>query len=105
MITCVRAQDCWKELYIWHHLEAHLLECSNFRELFFKMLQILSHEQMQAFAMTLWSLWTSRNYKLWENQSEGRAEVLFRGSSMLLSWEDAIKRRGQMQANHNTEVR
>lgn len=83
LITCPKAQECWRGVQLWHHLEAHLLDCDSFATLFFKMTQLLTSQQLQTLAMTLWSLWTSRNSQLWEGHRESTGEVLCRGVLLL----------------------
>lgn len=88
-LTCTRTQACWEDIQLWTILEPQLLLHKTFRELFFRVIQLLEPELQTAFAMTLWSLRVSLNTKLWEGKDETVAEVLLRGCSTWNVWSAA----------------
>lgn len=58
-------------------------------EIIFALLQDLSHAQAQLFATVVWSLWTSRNLRLWQNVTETAQAILEHGRQLLFKWREA----------------
>lgn len=49
----------------------------------------LDDENLESFAMNLWSLWMGRNSRLWEDKKDTSAKILHRGHSILNAWKEA----------------
>jgi len=49
----------------------------------FNMLSTLSPVQSALFATIMWSIWKSRNLKLWQHKTETNAQVLGRTTTLL----------------------
>lgn len=43
--------------------------------------------------MTLWSIWRSRNQRIWESIDERPATIMWRGKTLLEEWERAQSKR------------
>ncbi len=71
-------------------------------EIIFALLQELSKEQAEQFAMNLWSLWKSRNLRIWQNVSETCQAITIRASQLLQQWRVANEKK-QMRQNTNIQ--
>jgi hypothetical protein len=73
------------------------------------LLQELSHAQAELFASVLWTLWKSRNMRLWQNETETSQAILERARQLLVNWRVANRKRQQgggtaMSTDRNTAV-
>jgi len=68
----------------------------------FTLLQQLDASQQQLFVVTLWSIWKSRNNKVWNNAVETTQQIGERAEAFLTSWKNAqrIKPRSQVTGRH-----
>jgi len=63
-----------------------LLAANDFTTLLFDLLDRLSSQQQHLAAMLLWSLWKSRNTKLWETMDTSSTFILSRAKDTLQEW-------------------
>lgn len=85
-LDCPSSNICWQKLNLWHIIEPFLLVSNDFSALFFQVIKHLSAENVSIFAMTLWSIWKSRNLKLWESTQEEPHIILSRAMEVHKGW-------------------
>lgn len=75
---CPFAVQTWQVAGLWHTVMTEIQQSISAEAAIFSLLQTLHNELQQRFAAVLWSLWKHRNNKLWQNENETAAQVIFR---------------------------
>lgn len=86
LLTCARSQRCWEEVGLWAIIETYLAQVGEFKDLFFVMANKLVQEKVRQFVMTLWSIWASRNDKVWNNVHETPTQIVARANVVWSDW-------------------
>nr|ABN08723.1 Polynucleotidyl transferase, Ribonuclease H fold [Medicago truncatula] len=84
--VCAKAMDCWKNIGLHVVLSELLPLANNFTTLLFDFMHRLCSQQQQAAGMLLWSLWKSRNIKLWDSTDTTTAITISRAKDTLHEW-------------------
>ncbi|GAU38127.1 hypothetical protein TSUD_318140 [Trifolium subterraneum] len=84
---CDTVKQAWYNTGLWPIIQQRLTGDNNMAELVFSILQVLASEQMSIFVTVLWSMWQSRNNKLWRNQTETASAVYDRACTVLTEWQ------------------
>lgn len=61
----------------------------NFSAVFFSVFASLNASDGVAWCMSLWSLWKSRNERVWENKNAKAATIIWVGNKLFIEWTDA----------------
>src|SRR4030067_946497 len=86
---CPFSVQVWQQTGLWHDIQHAMNSSSSASDTIFAILQKLSDEHSQHFAVVLWSIWKHRNLKLWQDASETGAQVLGRAIHMIEDWREA----------------
>jgi len=84
--VCSKAITCWDLLGLGNLVHELLQTADDFTALLFEFLRRLSLTQQQSAAMLLWSLWKSRNFKLWDALDTSSAFTVSRARDTLQEW-------------------
>jgi hypothetical protein len=63
-LSCADIVSCWRKLGLWPTLKALMDNAESFYDVFVKVLQILTTDQIVLLAMTSWSIWRKRSLQL-----------------------------------------
>lgn len=83
---CPFAVQTWQVAGLWHTVMTEIQQSISAEAAIFSLLQTLHNELQQRFAAVLWSLWKHRNNKLWQNENETAAQVIFRAQNLMEGW-------------------
>lgn len=83
---CPKAISFWELLGVDHIIRDLLLTANNCAAMFFDLLDRLQPQQQTLVAMTLWSLWKSRNSKLWDASDTTPSFTVTRAKDTLNEW-------------------
>ncbi|MCH98722.1 ribonuclease H protein, partial [Trifolium medium] len=89
LLSCEAVRQVWQRSGFLNIIQQHLTVNNNIAELVFSILQVLTAEQCSLFSTVLWSLWQSRNNKLWRSQVETASAVFDRACTVLTDWQMA----------------
>jgi len=64
---CNKVEEVWVEAGLWNFIQDKLEIADGFVDLFFQLLELLYHDSLHMFAMTMWCIWKRRNEKLWDD--------------------------------------
>jgi len=78
MYDCPRARKVWQDCLLISKVNSVMLRNNTTAEIIFVLLQERSCVQTELFATVLWSLWKSRNLRLWQNVTETSQTILDR---------------------------
>ena len=84
--VCPKAISCWELIGVCHIIQDLLLNADNFASMLFDLIDRLSTQQQALVAMTLWSLWKSRNAKLWESTDTSPSYIVTNANDSLNEW-------------------
>lgn len=109
LFDCPRATKVWQDSLLLSKVNSVMLRNNTAAEFIFALLQELSHDQAELFAPVLWSLWKSRNLRLWQNVTETSQAILERAKQLLANWRIANRKRQQgggtaMSTDSNTAL-
>lgn len=88
-IHCAKATACWESLGIFPLLIDIAATHASIGVVFFVALNVLAGTDREAWCMTLWSLWHSRNAHIWENKQDNALDIVWVGNQLLNSWQEA----------------
>jgi len=101
--SCIKCEDLHEDSYhvflraagLWNFIEPllHRFDDALEPEIIFSVLQHMPAAQAEMFAMILWSIWKSRNTKLWQQESENNHSIIERAKHLLEGWRTANKKR------------
>ncbi|MCH98629.1 ribonuclease H protein, partial [Trifolium medium] len=89
LIYCDTIKQVWHRTGLWNTIQSRASNNTNMDVLVFSILQVLSAKQSSLFAVVLWSIWQSRNNKLWRSQAETATTVYHRACTVLTDWQMA----------------
>lgn len=95
--VCTKAMDCWDRINLGNHIRELLHRANDFTTMLFDFLDRLPSYQQHAAAMLLWSLWKSRNIKLWDSLDTTTASTVSRAKDTLHEWRCMQRARPQPQ--------
>lgn len=84
--VCSKAATCWNLVGLDNLIRELLGMINNFNVMLFEFFHRLSSTQQQSAAMLLWSLWKSRNSKLWDVMDTSSAFTVSRAKDTLQEW-------------------
>lgn len=61
----------------------------DFSVVFFSVLAVLNEHEKTASCMTLWSIWQSRNDRVWENKNMDAMSIVWTGNKLFSEWNAA----------------
>lgn len=96
LVTCPKSESTWRSLKLWNGIVHQIQVADTFCYVFFHVLSSLQTEDRRTWAMTLWSLWRSRNQKIWEGVDERPVTIVLRGKTLLEEWEKARNQQVQV---------
>jgi hypothetical protein len=88
-MSCNINKQVWYKTGLSNMIQQSVTNNNNMAKLVFSILQVLSAEQSSILATTIWSMWQSRNNKLWRNQTETMSTVYNRACTILTEWQMA----------------
>lgn len=77
IFECPFATRVWNMTGFWHTIHDALGTTASTIKDIFLLVEILTIEQRQIFAATLWSLWKHRNLKVWEMSQMNRKTIQY----------------------------
>nr|ABD28710.1 Polynucleotidyl transferase, Ribonuclease H fold [Medicago truncatula] len=98
---CRTAIDVWNTANVWHLIAPSLSQFDNAPDIIFNLLQKLSASQMESIVTIMWSIWKSRNLKLWQQVSESSVTILERAKHLLEGWRKANHKQGLLGQVHS----
>lgn len=84
--VCHKAMACWNLLGIGGIIQELLHSADSFQQMLFDLFSKLHDQQRQLAAMTLWSLWKSRNLLLWDDNDTTPILTVTRAQDALHEW-------------------
>jgi ribonuclease HI len=84
--VCYKAMACWNLLGIGDIIQELLYSANSFQHMLFDLFSKLHDQQKQLAAMTLWSLWKSRNLLLWDDSDTTPILTITRAQDVLHEW-------------------
>jgi len=85
-LVCSKAIECWDRLGIGNIIREFLTRASNFSAMMFELCTRLKEQDRILAAMTLCSLWKSRNVKLWEATNTTPPSIVTWAHDVLHEW-------------------
>jgi len=76
----------WNAYYFVNHI---LDGYHDIKEVIFKTLQVVQHEDASLFGCIIWSIWKQRNNKIWKEVTDAQSFVFYRAKSLLEDWKAA----------------
>lgn len=86
---CPKARNVWKESHILQDVTRAMQNNNTIAEIVFALLQNLPQNKLEFFVSIVWSIWKSRNLKVWQNVSESWNQVVMRAQQLLDGWKFA----------------
>jgi len=99
---CCTAVGVWRAAGLWPVIEPLLHRFDDAPEIIFAVLQHATAAQQELFATILWSIWKSRNLKLWQQESENNHSIIERAKHLLEGWKSANRKRQVVQQTVTT---
>jgi len=84
--VCSKAVSCWELLGVHNTIHDLLLNANTFTSMFFDLMDKLQTQEQVLVAMTLWSLWKSRNNKLWLASDTSPSSIVTLAKDTLNKW-------------------
>jgi hypothetical protein len=76
----------WRAAGLWQVIEPLLHRFDDAPDIIFQVLQNVTAAQAELFATVLWSIWKSRNLKLWQQENENNSNIIERAKHLLEGW-------------------
>lgn len=64
--SCRRSMSCWNREGLWDAIDSYMDSTENFFDPCFEVCSMLSKPKVVNFVVVLWSIWISRNTKIWD---------------------------------------
>jgi len=93
---CKTAIDAWNAANVWHLIAPSLNQFDNAPDIIFDLLQKLSASQVESIVTIMWSIWKSRNLKLWQQVSKSTVTIMERAKHLLEGWRKAHRKQGSL---------
>lgn len=84
--VCPKASSCWELAQMDSTIRVLLHNVDDFTTLLFTLFDRLSDQQQSLASMILWSIWKSRNSKLWEGSDTSPSIIVQRAKDLLNKW-------------------
>jgi len=97
--VCSKANQCWNLLGLNGTIQARLPSANNFTTMLFALFDRLQVQQLTLTTMTLWSLWKSRNTKLWEAIDTSPSAIVSQAKDRLVEW--GCMQRGKVRSRND----
>jgi len=94
---CCTAVGVWRAAGLWPVIEPLLHRFDDALEIIFYVLEHAAVAQQELFVTILWSIWKSRNLKLWQQESENNHNIIERAKHLLEGWKSANRKRQAVQ--------
>ncbi|XP_024640669.1 uncharacterized protein [Medicago truncatula] len=98
LFDCPKARNVWLNCSMVDKVSSVMLNHNTAAEIILALLKELTKEKFEQFAMNLWSLWKSRNLRIWQNISETCQAISARAQQMLVEWREANMRKQKCSA-------
>ncbi|KEH17822.1 transmembrane protein, putative [Medicago truncatula] len=95
LFDCPRARNVWHHSLLWSKVYLVMWNNNTVADIIFALLGELTQDQSQMFATLLWSIWKSRNLRIWQNTTETTQEIVERARFLLYNWQLANKEKQQ----------
>jgi len=89
---CCTAVGVWRTAGLWNLIEPLLQRYDDAPEIIFHLLENAVQVQAELLATLLWSIWKSRNLRLWQNVTETNSNIVARAKHLIEDWRFANKR-------------
>ena len=89
---CGTAVGVWRTAGLWHLIEPLLQRYDDAPEIIFHLLENSVQVQAELFATLLWSIWKSRNLRLWQNVNETNSNIVARAKHLIEDWRFANRK-------------
>jgi hypothetical protein len=83
---CCTPVGVWRAAGLWQVIEPLLHRFDDAPDIIFQVLQNVTAAQAELFATVLWSIWKSRNLKLWQQENENNSNIIERAKHLLEGW-------------------
>ena len=83
---CLRARIVWQQSLLLSKVISVMQKSSTTAEIIFTLLQELPQGQAEQFATLLWSVWKSRNLRVWENVTDTGQVIVEPAKQLLQNW-------------------
>lgn len=70
LIYCAKARVCWENLGLFSLIVDIVTIHHTFGDVFYASINSFTGNNWEVWCMTLWSLWQSRNARIWENKRD-----------------------------------
>ena len=89
LFKCAGSRNIWS-MWNAYYFVNHILDgYQDIKEVIFKTLQVLQHEDASLFGCIIWSIWKQRNNKIWKEVTDAQGFVFDRAKSLLEDWKVA----------------
>jgi hypothetical protein len=93
LFDCPKARNVWLICSLVDKVNSVMRSNNTVAEIIFALLQELTKEKAEQFAVNLWSLWKSRNLRIWQNVSETCQTITACAGQLLHEWRAANNRK------------
>jgi hypothetical protein len=97
---CPKALCCWESMNLHNVISELIYTTHDCTALLFSLLDRLSAQQQPLASMILWSIWKSRNSKLWENSDTPPSTIVRRAKDSLHEWQVMQRAKQPSQGTH-----
>ena len=91
LFDCPRARNVWQHSLLWSKVYLVMQNNNTVADIIFALLRELTQDQSQMFATLLWSIWKSRNLRVWQNTTETTQAIAERARFLLYNCQSANK--------------
>lgn len=84
---CPRSLQVRRKSHLWEHIDAQISNRAGAKDQLFILLTTLEANHSKLFSMLLWSIWKSRNSKVWDSVLETTETVIMRVTMLLDQWQ------------------
>lgn len=92
----------WRAAGLWQIIEPLLHRFDDASDIIFQVLQIVTAAQIELFVTILWSIWKSRNLKLWQQEDENNNNIIERAKHLLEGWRIVNMKQHGLQQHDST---
>jgi len=104
LFHCPLAVDIWQSVNMWHLISPSLSQFDNVPDIIFNLLQRLSAAQIEHIVTIMWSIWKSRNLKLWQQVSDSTVTILERARHLPEGWREANRRQISIRQDNSSST-
>ena len=89
LFKCAGSKNIWSMWNAYYSVNHILDGYKDIKEVIFKTLKVLQHEDASLFDCIIWSIWKQRNNKIWKEVIDVQGFVFDRAKSLLEDWKAA----------------